>query len=177
MKRYLLFSIITLSFFSIYSQKKERPPFPNSIIDIGVGAGSNYGMLGAKTVLGYKGSGILIGTGIFSGQFAYQVGLQASYKWFFANFCYGTYSSVTDGKTGETELANGFIAMGGGKINLIRSKKLFLELGLGYGWGATYEFLGGSIPISNAVAVVGIGYRIFNVKKKQKEPVDEWPVK
>jgi hypothetical protein len=161
----------TLVFFLLFSKgfaqekEKTKTPFPKSIVDFGIGAGPNYGIFGAKTVIGYKGNGLLVGTGVFTGLFAFQLGAQASYKWFFANLCYGTMASVTNENTGTTELANGMIFMGGGKINLTKNKKLFLELGLGYTWGAYLYTPAGSFPLGGVNAVSGLNYR-FTFKKK-----------
>ncbi|MGE0568172.1 MAG: hypothetical protein AB7O73_09500 [Bacteroidia bacterium] len=162
----------------MYAQKKEkppRPPFPNSIIDFGIGAGPNYGIFGFKTVIGYKGSGLILGTGVFESQFAMQVGVQVSYKWFFASYAYGTYGSATS-QFGNTLLLDGNIAAGGGRINLLRNKKLFLELGVAYTWGAYVVTPFSEVPVKGPAIISGIGWRFFNIKKKEKAKGidDEW---
>ena len=56
--RIFIFLIIFCS--SVFSQEKERPPYPRSIIDIGIGVGTNYGIIGDQAVVGFKGSGLII---------------------------------------------------------------------------------------------------------------------
>ena len=149
------------------SFSQDKNPYPNSIIDIGLGIGTNYGIMGGQAIIGKQGSGALLAYGWFDGRPAYQFGLQASVKWFFFNLCYGVYGSAHDYYTKRTVPLKGFIVVVGGKINLHKSKLLFLELGAGYSTGAEIIIPGGTIPVNNFSGVVGIGYRIAFKKKTQ----------
>src|SRR4051812_43973368 len=61
---------------------KIKKPYPNSIIELGAGLGPNFGVIGGQMVLGYKGSGLLLGAGSFNNQFNYAIGLQLGHEWF-----------------------------------------------------------------------------------------------
>ncbi len=66
--------------------------YPRSMINIGIGLGSNYGGIGCKTVIGYKDSGLLVGLGtVFGYGLGFEVAGQYSYKWWFINMGYGVY--------------------------------------------------------------------------------------
>lgn len=169
MKKIILFFLV-FSYGMFYAQKSPRPPFPKSIIDVGVGAGTNYGMLGAQAIIGYKGCGILAAGGYVPGNnIGYQVGLQLTYKWVFANACYGTYTTVQYEGSDEIYTIEGLIVMVGGRINLVRSKKLFLQIGAGWAGGGTIYSGYGEIPVNGPTATIGINYRIAFSKNKTEE--------
>ncbi len=134
---------------------------PRSFFNIGLGVGPNYGLIGVKTVIGYKDNGLMVGYGMFGGKICYEVGLQGSYKWWFINCSYGAYKLVTNVSTKESEMAFGLIVITGGKIDLIKSKRLFLDAGAGYAGGAVLYFKNGpSIPIKGFTFSAGLNYRI-----------------
>lgn len=175
MKKFLFTGFIFLTTLNFsFSQQAEKPPYPKSFADIGIGLGPNYGIFGVKTVIGYKGSGLMVGLGKLEGFLAYEIGLQGSIKWWFVNVGYGVYGVATTefyyyyGQTEKTSLLKGIIINTGGKINLIRSKNLFLELGIGYGQGGYIEddFIGYRENINAVNFVAGLNYRISsNIKK------------
>jgi hypothetical protein len=150
-----------------FSQKPPKPPYPKSIVDVGLGVGTNYGMIGAQAVVGYKGNGLLLAAGLLG----WEIGVQGSYKWAFASVSYGTYNIASDG-SGIYGL-HGIIIMAGGKINLVRSKKIFLEIGAGYAGGDGVYLSHDYVPINGPTATLGFGYRIA---KKVKEPVSSQAV-
>ncbi|MBI5538759.1 MAG: hypothetical protein HY951_01770 [Bacteroidia bacterium] len=163
MKRFLLIVLFFLIIKISYGQEIHINSYPNSIIDIGIGVGPNYGIMGFKTVLGYKGTGVMVGAGTISGMFAYEIGLQASAKWLFINIGYGVYgkSTYVTYYYSYEDVISGLIINAGGKINLVKSKKLFLELGIGYGTGGKIESpYGPPRTIDGPSAVLGIGYKI-----------------
>ena len=169
MNKILSLFLLTVSTL-IYSQKKE---IPNSVIDIGIGAGSNYGIFRVKTIIGYQGSGLLIGLGNLEGYTTYEVGIQVSQDWLFANIGHGVYGIATNGYTGKSELIKGTIAIIGGKINLLKNKALFIELGIGYASTGTVRTPAGSIPLNGPTGIIGINYRIGNLKKKKEEVAED----
>src|SRR5688572_15992028 len=63
---------------------------PDSFINVGIGIGGNYGLVGTKTVVGFKNSGLMVGLGrSHDGYLVYQIGGQISYKWAYATLSYG----------------------------------------------------------------------------------------
>ncbi len=153
----ILLFIITIS----YSQEFKTNPGRNSIIDIGIGAGPNYGIIGVKTVIGYKGSGLLIGTGMIQGMFAYEIGVQINPKWFFFNVGYGVYGILEQNYYHDDELLSGLIIEAGFKFNMNKSKKIFLEFGVGYTSGKDIDIgYGYTMPSQGISGVIGIGYRV-----------------
>lgn len=158
----------------VLAQYEERPPYPSNILDFGIGAGPNYGVFGTKTVIGYKGNGFLFGAGTTEGLFAYQIGVQGSYQWFFANLCYGTVAGVSINNS-PLELVNGTIVNLGGRINLLRNKKMFLELGFGYAFGAYVRTPFGEDFLGGPRGLIGLGFRVFDVKKKSNRGDNSTP--
>lgn len=157
----LLFLFLCSSLFSIKAQSDE--PYPDSYLDVGLGVGPNYGIYGVQAVLGYKGNGLLIAGGAFDGIPTRQIGLQLSYRWLFASIGYGVYGSSYNSTTRTTKPLEGTILMAGVKLNLIKSKKLFFELGYGYTTGAVVVTPVGSYSVEGPALVAGIGYRlVFN---------------
>jgi hypothetical protein len=149
----LCFLFLALNYFSKDSTK-VKVPYPRNIIDVGIGAGTNHGLIGAQTVIGYKGSGLLLGAGLYGGV----VGLQASYKWIFASVSYGAYNIVND--NGSVYSLYGGIFLLGGKINLSRSKRWYLQLAGGYAGGGYVSTPVGDAPINTVTFDLGLGYRI-----------------
>jgi hypothetical protein len=169
--RYIPF-ILLLSFASLaFSQSDSslqtinNNKYPKSFADIGMGVGPNYGILGFRTVLGYKGNGLLIGVGTHEGYTTLTMGMQFTYKFAFMSIAMGDYASYeveVNGRTVDKGLLNGTILMFGGRINLVESKEVFLELGIGYAGGDSVQQPFGLPPIEeNGVTYcVGVNYRI-----------------
>lgn len=146
----------------IYSQSD----YPKSYVNIGIGGGPNYGGIGLKTVIGYKSSGLLLGVGMLGGMIGYEIGGQVSADGFFLNLGYGAYGVHTNETTGNKELLKGGNGIVGGMINLGKQKMIFLDLGIGYSWGATYRTAWGQqMKLSTVIGVIGIGLRIVDEKK------------
>jgi hypothetical protein len=160
MKRMILTGILLCLFGTLFSQK-----YAQTILNFGVGIGPNYGGVGTKTVLGYKNSGLLIGLGTFAfSGFAYEIGAQVSYRWMFANIGYGVYSKAENLLLDKYQMIKGGIFMTGAMINLGKPKKFFLEAGLGYDWGGTYESEGEIKSFNSIDAILGFGVRLMNLK-------------
>lgn len=84
MKTLLTFAF-TICFCGLYAQD-----FSNSSVNLGLGAGMNYGGVGVKTVLGARNSGLLIGVGSMgNGILGYEIGGQVAIKSFYFNLGYG----------------------------------------------------------------------------------------
>lgn len=162
--RYALKLVLVISLWGVnHHVQAQIVPFPNNYVDLGVGAGPNYGIIGIKSVFGYKGTGLMLGVGSVAGETAYEIGFQAKYLWFFINIGYGTYGVYTIEGFGRKEegLVNGTIVILGGQINLY-NQRLYLEAGFGLHSGGEFKgFLGETIQEEAGVsAVIGIGYRI-----------------
>ena len=160
----LIVSIISLSSFA--QEKTFGNDYPASIVDLSVGLGPNHGIIGIKSVLGYKGTGLLLGLGSFDGFTATTIGFQVAAQWWFANVTYGPTGSYYINFGGQVEegLTQSIIFMTGGRINLIKSKRLFLELAAGLAGSdeipapfGTMQEVGGGLKLG-----VGIGYRFGN---------------
>ena len=164
MKRTLFLLIIILTFGEKSSAQSE---LPNSTINIGVGAGANYGILGTKAVLGYKNSGLLVGLGFIPGTdglIGYEIGAQVSSGAGYINVGYGVIGSeqITGGRW-KTIKAGNFML--GGMISLGRSKRLFIDLGIGHTFGAqSTRILGETISNNGPVFAAGLGLRLRNKK-------------
>lgn len=139
-----------------------RPNFP---ISMGLGIGSNYGMLGVKTIVGKNNSGLLLGLGSSTqGDLSGQVGFQFSRKdGLFINAGIGTYGIVVENE--KSSSINGGIVMVGAMIDLTPSRRLFLDLGGGYAFGGSYENLfGQEIKVTALIFHAGLAYRIGNLR-------------
>jgi len=162
MKKYLILFFTLLCCNFIYGQSD----YPKSYVNIGFGGGPNYGGFGLKSVIGYKSSGILLGAGMLSGMIGYEVGGQLSADGFFMNLGYGTYGVHINGTTGNKELLKGGNGIIGGMINLGKKKMVFLDLGIGYSWGATYkDAWGKEVKLDTVIGIIGIGLRVVDEKK------------
>jgi hypothetical protein len=126
----LLFLLIRNDLFS-------QSDYPKSYLNLGVGIGANYAEgIGVKSVIGYKNSGLLLGIGSMLGAsvIGYEIGGQVSYKWWFLNLTYGA-----KGLINNENMDNGVTFMTGGMVNLEKSKRLFLEIGLGFTTKSRYK--------------------------------------
>ena len=138
---------------------------PDTFINVGVGIGANYGGLGTKAVVGFKNSGLMVGLGYGTdGIPGYQIGGQISYKWAYATLSYG--GLVRQRDPDKVPIPNEANLMFGAMINLGKSKRSFIDLGLGqylsaytksetsaaYGWAASLN------------VAAGFGYRLGNKK-------------
>jgi hypothetical protein len=144
--------------------KKGKRPYPKSIIDIGMGAGRYYGIAGGNLLIGYKGTGLLLCLGYYEGLAAGGIYLQVSNKWAFFNAGYGVTGKVYRQDSEFADNIYGTQAMVGVKLNLERSKKLFLLLGVGYHISRYYVELPNGQDILTSMegptAAVGLGFRI-----------------
>ncbi len=140
---------------------EERPNFP---ISVGLGLGPNYGLLGIKTIIGKNNSGLLISVGSPDGLPTGQIGLQiAKTNGFFVNAGYGAYGVIFENDNRNVLL--GAIIMVGAMHDLIRTRRLFLDTGLGIAFGGSYFsfFENKNIPVSSFTFHVGLGYRLGNL--------------
>lgn len=160
MLKNLLFSLFLLTA-GILNAQNEETTERVSYVDLGVGVGQNYGITGAKVVLGMNGSGLMVGVGNFDGYTTFSVAAQVRYQWWFANLGYGTIGSYEfTGLFRDKGLLNSVIFLTGGQINLNPNKSFYLELAVGY-HGASNEKDPFGEPIdSGGLAVgAGLGYR------------------
>ncbi len=151
----LLFILSKLSFSQI-----DNSNVPENIISVGFGLGPNHGLIGTKTVVGYKNSGLLIGLGTFNGVISYEIGAQLCPDWYYFNIGYGGFSVAYDGVVYEHYLMKGLILMGGGVINLGKRKLFYADLGIGYATGKA-EMAYISVKKDVATINLGIGYRLI----------------
>ncbi len=155
---------IALSAFG-YGQKD----YPNTIFNIGFGLGGNYGGFGTKTIIGHKNSGLLLGLGTGGGGLWYEIGGQISYKWMYLNLGYGIIGTSDNPLTNDnTELIKGKMALTGVMINLGKSKRYFLDLGIGYDWDGTYTantYTNEKDKFHTIDAAIGFGIRLGEFKK------------
>lgn len=137
--------------------------YPNTIINVGVGLGGNYGGVGTKTIIGYRNSGLLIGLGSGGGGLWYEVGGQISYKWMYANLGYGIIGVSKNVLSNDIkELIEGKMFTAGAMINLSESKKYFLDLGIGYDWDGKYKsnsYTNENGTFNTIDAAIGFGIR------------------
>jgi hypothetical protein len=159
MKNSFLFVALFLSV-NLSAQKE----YPSSFLDVGIGAGTNFGMLGAQAVAGKNGSGFLAAIGTLFGMPAWQLGLQLNSDWFFVSGSYGTYTIVKDEAAGKYSSIQGFIVLTGARIKFLKSKKFFFEIGLGWAGGGSFNSSAGSESVQGLSGTAGIGYRIGKKK-------------
>ena len=138
-------------------------PWPRSFLSVGAGVGPNFGLIGAKSVIGPKGTGLLLGAGRLGGSTCYQAGVQVAIKAWFINLGYGTYEvgSYQIGFSPAREYTlEGFTVSTGGMVNLTSNKRLFLEGSLGYLIdGARPIFLDDPVLLGFTFNF-GVGYRL-----------------
>ena len=155
---FVLFLLISNDLFS-------QTNYPKSYLNIGIGVGANYAEgIGVKSVIGYKNSGLLLGIGSMIGApvIGYEIGGQVSYKWWFVNLTYGA-TSVVNNKY----VVNDGTFMTGCMVNLEKTKRLFLEIGLGVTLKTRYSpgliNFEANVPTFN----LGVSYR-FGGKSEDK---------
>ena len=128
LKTIILFVFFTFSINSITAQND----LPRSTFNIGAGVGQSYGIIGIKSVIGIKNSGLLLGIGTIPGTnlAGYAVGLQISEDWLFASLTYGSIGAfnVNSGPWEPIEAGNVMI---GAMLSVNSSKRAFIELSLG----------------------------------------------
>lgn len=157
MKKLIILAILILNFSSGFSQKIDA--------NFGLGIGTNYGVVGVKSVIGKNNSGVLVGIGSAgSGILGFEVGYQQAYKSWFANVGYGNYGyekqgEIASGLKAANLIAGYMIGIGkSGKNIPAHKKKLFIDLGIG--WFLWKENPEGFEPITNINGTIGICYRI-----------------
>lgn len=165
MKRIVLIIIVLI--FTIELNAQENPStnaVPSNFLDLGIGLGPNYGLIGAKAVIGKKGTGLLIGLGNFDGFTTFSIGAQITYQWWFASITYGPTGSYRVEFNGQVDkgLTESIVFITGGRINLNPNKRLFLELGVGF--TGSDDIPGGPFSSQESgggvTANIGLGYRI-----------------
>lgn len=163
MKKILLSLTFCFSVFMATAQKTEsNPPYPESFLDLGVGIGSNYGVIGFKSVLGYKGNGLMIGVGSIEGNTASSIGIQLAYKHLFLNIASSTlgYYRTERGLLVDEGLVKGTSVIFGGRVSFDRAKRIFIELGFGFSSGEETDRFGQKIEMRGPSFNLGFGYRI-----------------
>ncbi|MCB2222035.1 MAG: hypothetical protein KQI35_16735 [Bacteroidetes bacterium] len=155
-----------ISFFVIVTLSCGQDEIPPSAINVGVGFGVPFGGLGAKTVLGPKNSGLLLGFGVLPGSNkpGFMLGVQLSRQVIFIDIGYGrigTYQ-INDQKTKTVEAG---IVLIGGMIPIGSPKRLFMDLSMGASFGdrlhdGHFEFIRNTFQLA-----LGLGYRIGNTDK------------
>lgn len=164
----LVLSFVLFPCHNAYSQifKKFDPPSesPNFPVSLAFGAGANYGLIGMKSIIGRNNTGLLVGIGRVEGQIFGQLGFQlASKNGAYVNIGYGPYKFVVFDNKEQT--IYGGTLMGGIMLDLIRNRRLFLDLGLGLLYGSSYKTAVGETARDNGFTFqIGIGYRIGNTK-------------
>ena len=156
------------SFFNYNSlpASRKESKLPVSMVNIGIGCGMNYGILGTKTVFGYKNSGLMIGLGIIpGGLFGYEVGGQFSYEFLYCNIGYGVFGTEQYLNEPATVLTAGGFHLGT-MIGIGKAKQLFIDLNVGHTFGAPKRYIWGiNIEMDVWNANIGIGYRFGSWKK------------
>ncbi len=140
---------------------------PDSYVNLGLGLGMNYGIIGTKTVIGYRNSGLMLGLGFVpGGLLGYEIGAQISYEWFYANIGYGVFGTQKINDDPTESLKAGDI-MVGAMIDLGRAKTVFIDIGLGHTFGAPTMtgFLGNTIDQNAFNGVLGLGFRLGTKKR------------
>ena len=170
--------------FSSYSNRSSLfDVIPNSVLDFGVGVGMNYGIFGTKTIIGYKGSGLLIGVG-YAGMLTYEIGGQLSYKNLYLNLEYGVFGTKKY-SSGSKKRYYSAAVFGGWKFGLGESKKLFLDVGVGYVFNdvnisVTPTWSSSSVTTyslrSQTTGVLGLTYRIPSSGASRGKSGDSWYV-
>ena len=119
-------------YFKIDSTQLEiKRKLPNSIVNMGIGFGLNYGTIGAKTVIGYKNSGLLVSYGSFLGiRPSYLIGGQLSVGFISVSVGYGSIALLESSK--GNLMLYGIVGSIGPMICLGKNKRIFLDLSLQY---------------------------------------------
>jgi hypothetical protein len=166
MKKILSLFLIFFAIVDIYGQQE----LPKSAMNVGLGLGPNYGIVGVKTVIGHKNSGVMFGLGYPPLAFtpSYQIGAQLSYEFLFFNIGYGHYAVLLDSYFREPILLSGTTVVMGAMLSLNKKKSVFVDLGVGNTW-ANFNNLNFPrwypFPPSNQFTfILGIGYRLTTKK-------------
>lgn len=143
---------------------------PKSFLNIGVGVGMNYGVIGTKTIVGYKNSGLLIGIGFLpDGFIGYEIGGQISYEHAYMNFGYGTYATRKINYEAPTVLV-AYNILFGGMINIGKVKRIFIDFGIGHTFGAPpLHLYREDIDQNMWTFALGCGFRIGGINKDKKQ--------
>ncbi len=69
MKKFIVVCMIAILIgLNAFAQEQSSPnDYPGSTIDISAGVGKNHGIIGVKSVLGYKGTGLMFAVVSFDG--------------------------------------------------------------------------------------------------------------
>jgi hypothetical protein len=139
-----------------YSKAEPTNIIEHSSLNLGIGYGPSYGILGTRAILGYNDSGLILGLGYTpNGLFSKAIGFQITFKWFFFNMGVGTIAEVQN-NTEEMEIIEGLFYNFGARINLTKTKRYNLEIGLGNiskpnikeTYGSKYYYYRGSIGLN-----------------------------
>jgi hypothetical protein len=142
-----------------YGEAEAANIIENSSLNIGIGFGPSYGILGTRAILGYNDSGLILGMGYTpNGLFSKAIGFQITVKWFFASLGTGTIGEVQY-KSGEMEVIEGGFFNLGVRLNLDKSKHYCLELGLGGVSELVVNETDGPEKISKYTGSLGVSYR------------------
>lgn len=139
----------------------------SSIYNLSLGIGPNYGMIGSKSVIGKKHTGLMVGLGVVADKLAYQIGGQIGLGSFYINAGYGVYEH--SGFKDHNDVVEGYVFNAGVVKDLVEGEPFFINFGLGYSFGGR-AFNGlQSIPINAFNVAAGIGFRFgegWNSKQK-----------
>ncbi len=114
-----------------YNENEFLNNVESSSINLGFGYGPSFGIIGTRTILGYNDSGFLLGLGYTPhGQFSKAIGFQITLNWFFFNIGVGTIAEVQS-NSGKTEVIDGLFYNIGARIDLSKTRRYNLEIGLG----------------------------------------------
>ena len=160
--------IFLLLFSGNYLSQQKDSNFV-SVVDVGVGFGLNYGLLGAQAILGYNGNGVLVAGGYFGGEPTFELGLQLNYEYLFLNVGYGSYAVSSSPNSSNTSSLIGIIVAGGLKYKIPKNKNIFLQLGGSFATGDGIRTPTGYQEISKVSIVVGLGYQILRIKQARKK--------
>jgi len=159
MRRILLIICIMIPWNLVTAQNQQNP----YLINVSFGFGPNYGGIGLKTVIGYKNSGLLIGTGYNSVDFAYEIGGQFSLGPWYINAGYAPMGGGYDEITSKGRSIYGANITTGVNFAFGKERRLFSDLGVGYSWGGTVPELYERLDGFNWV--IGLGYRLIELKQ------------
>jgi hypothetical protein len=147
-------------FFSITAIAQTEVSLPS--INMGVGVGPSYGLMGVKAVLGKNDSGMVIGLGSFMGEvFAYSYGYQMTIESFYLNLVMGNVIAVKINNNPIEALKGGGLFLG--KMFNFGSGNFYIDVSVGHTFGVektSYyerEFSNDGFSFN-----LGLNYRLFN---------------
>jgi len=153
-------------FFLLFNTSVFCQNIPNSYVNVGISLGQSSGGLGLKTVIGYRNSGLLFGIGSWgAGITGYKIGGQISIHHFYAEIGYGVVSITQENNYAIYPISAGSMLIGG-MFGLGKTKHVFIDIGVGYSFGAKIQTMFGEIKAEVLCYNIGIGYRIGNKKNK-----------